>query len=200
MKHNRRHVFSNYAIGRLFFAVCLTFGFGMSHAATMPPRLTPKALYSELAHATWIANGNGPKVVYEFFDPNCPYCNLMFHIFLPRIAPNHLTVREVPVGYLTPTSMGKAAAILEAKDRLKAYMYNETHYSFITGGGLVPKAPNSQTRNELDHNLKLVEAAVGYPIVPVLVYQKTNGKVVVMNAGVPTAVELTKIFPTIKGQ
>lgn len=200
MKNNRCHVFSYGAIGRLFFTVCLVFSSGLSYAATQPPKLTPEVLYSKLAHATWIANGHGPKVIYEFFDPNCPYCNLLYHIFLPRIAPNHLTVREIPVGYLTPTSMGKAAAILEAKDRLGAYIYNQTHYSFITGGGLAPIAPNAQTRREIDHNLKLVEGAIGYPIVPVLVYRKNNGKVVVMNAGVPTAGALAKIFPTIKSQ
>ena len=200
MKNNRYPVLSYYAMVRLFLAVGLVLSSGLAYAATRPPRLAPKALYSQLAHAAWFANGHGSKIIYEFFDPNCPYCNLLYHILLPRIAPNHLTVREVPVGYLTPTSMGKAAALLEAKNHLRAYIYNETHYSFMTGGGLVPVVPNARTRQEIDHNLKLVEAAVGYPIVPVLVYQKNNGKIVVMNAGVPTAIELAKIFPTIKNQ
>jgi hypothetical protein len=65
--------------------------------------------------ATWIAEGNGPRLVYIFFDPNCPFCHKLYQEARPWVGRDGLQLRWIPVGILMPSSAGKAAAILEAK-------------------------------------------------------------------------------------
>ena len=66
--------------------------------------------------ARWIADGreSAPRTV--FTDPNCPYCNKLWADARPCVDAGKRQLRHVMVGILTPTSAGKAAALLGAKD------------------------------------------------------------------------------------
>ncbi len=157
------------------------------------------ALYRALAGATAITEGHGPRVVYDFFDPNCPYCHILYERLRGLIGPYHLTVREIPVGYLTPSSVGKAAALLEATHKRAALQAAQAHYSWKTGSSIAPRPPSPLVRQQLARNLKLDTQAAGFPLVPILVYQKTDGTIRIVNSGAPPVWALKQILASIKG-
>ncbi len=155
-------------------------------------------LYRALSGATGITEGHGPRVVYDLFDPNCPYCHILYERLRGLIKPYHLTIHEIPVAYLTPTSIGKAAALLEASDRRAALRAAQGHYSWKTGGSIAPRRPTTAVRRELAYNLKLDTRIVGFPLVPILIYQKTDGTIRIVNSGAPPTWALKQMLAGIK--
>lgn len=165
-------------------------------AAHLAERL---ALYRSLATAHAITEGHGTRVLYDFFDPNCPYCHMLYARLQALIGPYHLTLREIPVAYLTPSSTGKAAALLEAKNPRQALAKSQADYSWKTGSGITPIRPNAATKRILASNLSLDVRAAGFPLVPILVYQKTDGTIRIINSGAPPVWALKQIAASIKG-
>lgn len=157
------------------------------------------ALYRALRGATAITEGHGRRVVYDFFDPNCPYCHILYEHLQGLIKPYHLTLYEIPVGYLTPSSTGKAAALLEARDPRAALRAAEAHYSWKTGSSIAPRPVSPKVQKELAYNLKLDTRTVGFPLVPILVYQKTDGTIRIVNSGAPPRWALKQMLAGIKG-
>jgi len=74
--------------------------------------------WSKLESSHWIEDGKkgAPRTVYVFTDPNCPYCNKFWADARPWVDSGKVVLRHVMVGILTPTSAGKAAALLAHKD------------------------------------------------------------------------------------
>ena len=151
-------------------------------SAQNSPGAENNALLQRLSHAHWVAQGNGPRVLYMIFDPNCPYCHVVFDELQPLIKPMGVTVRYVPVGYLTESSPGKAAAMLEAKDPLAAITKNEREFNMKHFGGLAEILPNPATEKALEENLAILRAT-GQSIVPTLVYRSRQGKIVIIRGG-----------------
>ncbi len=158
------------ALGGLLFLMA-----GSAWASVSGPARA-EHLYAALQRTPWIAVGHGPKIVYEVFDPNCPYCHALFEELKPWVARGQLTIRAVPVGYLTPTSGEKAAAILMAKDPRKMLLRGEAHYSRHHGMEIPLAIPSGAARRQLRHNLDLVADGTGSKTVPVLVYKTPNGQ------------------------
>ncbi len=159
-------------------------------AVTVPAQNSPRAennalLLQSLSHAHWVAQGTGPHVLYMIFDPNCPYCHVLFDELQPLIKPMGVTVRYVPVGYLTESSLGKAAAMLEAKDPLAAITKNEREFNMEHYGGLQEILPSSATEKALEKNLAILHAT-GQSIVPTLIYRSRQGKTVIIRGGLDT--------------
>ncbi|HWI83718.1 thiol:disulfide interchange protein DsbG [Ramlibacter sp.] len=75
-------------------------------------------VWKELERSHWIGDGkaDAPRVVYVFTDPNCPYCNKFWADARPWVDSGKVVLRHIMVGILTPTSAGKAAALLASKD------------------------------------------------------------------------------------
>ena len=83
----------------------------------------------------------------------------------------------VPIGYLVTTSAAKAASILMAKSPRQMLLRGENHFAFRQGMQIPITIPRRAVREALRHNLHLVVAAVGYAVVPVLVYhERTDGR------------------------
>lgn len=74
--------------------------------------------WARVEGSDWIADGSAkaPRVVYVVTDPNCPYCNKLWADARPWVDSGKLQLRHIMVGILTPTSEGKAAALLADKD------------------------------------------------------------------------------------
>lgn len=74
--------------------------------------------WARVERSDWIADGSdkAPRVVYVVTDPNCPYCNKLWADARPWVDSGKLQLRHIIVGILTPTSQGKAAALLADKD------------------------------------------------------------------------------------
>jgi thiol:disulfide interchange protein DsbG len=135
-------------------------------------------LLGKMGQATSISEGNGPHLIYVFFDPNCPYCHKLYEELRPYVKTGGLEVRWVPVGILTRTSLGKAAAILEAKSPIQAFYKNEDDWNFgdTPNGGIEPlPKPAESAVFKLNANAALLNEA-GISGVPVTVFRGDDGK------------------------
>lgn len=145
----------------------------------------------------WVAQGQGRHLIYIFFDPNCPYCHRLYTDVQPLIKPYDLQLRWIPVGILTATSQGKAAAILDAKDPAKALDYNETHYNMSShSGGIAEDIPSAKTVARLHANAALLQRT-GMSVVPTMVFRAKNGEAILVQ-GAPPPKDLKKILDTVR--
>jgi thiol:disulfide interchange protein DsbG len=158
------------------------------------PKRDLAPLYDKLEKSAFISEGTqgAPKsVIYVFFDPNCPFCHFAWKALQPYEAVG-LQVRWIPVAYLMETSTGKAAAILQAGDKLAAFRDNEMNYSLANhSGGIKPAKPTAATNKLLQSNSELMHA-FGITGTPALVWKDAAGKVQ-MKGGLPRLHELPAI-------
>ncbi|PKY11982.1 thiol:disulfide interchange protein [Acidithiobacillus marinus] len=141
--------------------------------------------WQALAHTRYIQEGSKGPIVYDFYDPNCPYCHEIYTWLQNPIDSQQIRVRFITVGFLSPSSPGKAAAILAASDPLAALKLNENNFGTEDGpnGGISPAsdAVQNKMRSALDFNASLLinkEAEVlgiQGASVPFLVF-RTGGK------------------------
>lgn len=129
-------------------------------------------------------------MVYVFTDPNCPYCNKFWSDARPWVKAGKVQLRHVVVGILGPTSPGKAAALLSAKDPSSALSQNELRQ---TVGGLKPLNPiPANIRAQLDANYRLLER-LGSSATPAIFYKGAQGRLQRMQ-GAPPANKLTEVL------
>ncbi len=165
-------------------------GCGAVQAAEPPPASShPHRFWQALSHTRYIAEGHKGPVAYLFMDPDCPYCHQLFDLLQKPVAEGRVRLRAVVVGFLTPRSPGKAAAILGAAHPLKALQYNEAHFRFQHGrpdGGIAPASPAAvqKLRGTLARNYAFLSGkesllpqlglGPGVTSVPLLVYRKED--------------------------
>ena len=152
------------------------------------------ANFARLQRADAVVEGaKDPKfVLYVLFDANCLYCHLTWKAVQPYEKVG-LQVRWVPVAYQQPSSAGRAAAIMQARDRVAAMRINETGYDAKRfDGGIAPAhAVPSRLEREFARNTELMKA-FGAPGTPVVAWKDANGTVHV-KVGVPRLSELPGI-------
>lgn len=178
-RSQRNRIFS---IGLAIFVASLASGISTTAQATTlaeaassfaPKRTAATAaqIWQRLNHARWFTQGSGPHIIYLLFDPNCPYCHLLINELQALLKPDALTIRYVPVGFLEPSSMGKAAAILEAKNPLQALWENEKGFTEKGHDGAIQEIlPSAATEKALKNNLSILEAT-GQKTVPTMLYR-----------------------------
>lgn len=154
--------------------------------------------WQQLEQSTWFAEGaEDPKtIVYIFSDPNCPYCHLMWLANQPYMDAG-LQVRHILVGFVTPSSVYKAAAILEADDPTAAFRLNEKNYRSDVpedqAGGIEPlKNPDPETLANIEANGKLM-FSLGIRGTPGIFYKDDNGEVHSIG-GLPSLSRLPEIY------
>jgi thiol:disulfide interchange protein DsbG len=146
-----------------------------------------KSAYAEVSSLSWFAEGSNKAShkVYIVIDPNCIFCHEEYDLVQPLIKAGKLQVRWVPVGFLKPTSKGKAAAILAAstnKKRVAMLMKDETSFNVQEEeGALTPLANNNSMVNaaafsKVEKNTsffnKYVSTFIG---TPVILYKNKEG-------------------------
>ncbi|HED19839.1 MAG TPA: thioredoxin [Gammaproteobacteria bacterium] len=194
---------------RIFYRTCLymvtliTPGLAIPAPATAVavdehPATVAEKMLAGIHQATWVQEGKGPHVVYIFFDPDCPYCHQIYVDTRDWIKRDAMEFRWIPVGVLTVTSPGKAAAILAAKDPLKAFYQNEEHFARGEGGGGIDEAlvMEDKTKKALDMNASLLRLS-GFDAVPTLLFRADNGEAVVIR-GAPPGDKLKQILGYVK--
>ena len=165
------------------------------------------AVWGQLEKSHWIADGRegAPRTVYVFTDPNCPYCNKLWADARPWVDAGKLQLRHVMVGILTPTSAGKAAALLGATDPVAALDAHERGHVASNAKTLASGRPKPlgdegvkplasvppALAAQLDANAKLM-ASYGLRATPALVWKDVRGGVQ-MRQGAPEA-DLAAIF------
>ena len=180
---------------RAWLRSLLAGGLALPLAEAAPAQSEPRAasLLAALAGATTIRQGDGSHSLYVFFDPNCPYCHHLYLELQPLVAGGGLQVHWVVLGMLTASSLPKAAAILQAPDRLKAFETNEHDYDFAAngqpGGGIEPaRTIEPATRRLLQRNLDIYRGQRLFGV-PVMAW-KTRGGQARMFIGVPSRSQL----------
>lgn len=173
--------------------------------AVRAPMSTGMWKQAEASH--WIADGQAkaPRTVYVFTDPNCPYCNKLWADARPWVDSGKVVLRHIMVGILTPTSAGKAAALLADKDPSAALLAYERGHSAentktLSSGrpkplgdkGIKPLASiPAAIQAKLEANEKLM-ADWGLQATPAVVWRDSAG-LVQMRTGVPDGA-LAEIF------
>ncbi|MBN6739637.1 thiol:disulfide interchange protein DsbG [Acidithiobacillus sp. MC6.1] len=152
-------------------------------AAELAPKVqanNPDSYAASLAKTTWFTIGKttAPKHLWFLFDPNCIFCHLTWEKLLPDIQDGHLLIRVVPVGFLKPSSAGKAAAILMAKDPAAAMAANEAGFNDATeeGGITVPKHIPARIAAEVSANTAWMQKN-GVGGTPFLLWKGPHGKI-----------------------
>lgn len=160
---------------------------------------------AEASH--WIADGQAkaPRTVYVFTDPNCPYCNKLWADARPWVDSGKVVLRHIMVGILTPTSAGKAAALLADKDPAAALLAYERGHSAenaktlssgrpkpLGDSGIKPLASiPAAIQAKLEANEKLM-AQWGLQATPAVIWRDSAG-LVQMRSGAPESA-LREIF------
>ena len=151
------------------------------------------SLFSTLEKTDAVIEGStSPKrILYVFFDANCWYCHLTWKA-LQAYEKAGLQVRWVPVAYQKESSTTKAAAIMQAKDRVAALRENETGYRAETyDGGIAPVKVSKLLTTQLDANFALMDR-FGVSGTPGLVWKDEKGGVRV-RTGMPRLSQLPSI-------
>lgn len=158
--------------------------------------------WSKLESSHWIEDGKkgAPRTVYVFTDPNCPYCNKFWADARPWVDGGKVVLRHVMVGILTPTSAGKAAALLADKDpagALTAYErgHMEQNGKSISAGRARPLGdaglkPLEQIPDDIQAKLAANErlmASLGLQATPAMVWRDANGTVQMRTGAPPSA-------------
>jgi thiol:disulfide interchange protein DsbG len=101
-------------------------------------------------------------------------------------------VRWVPVAYQKDSSFGRAAAIMQAEDRVAALRENETGYRVESyDGAIAPVAPGEALAAQLGANTRLMQR-FGAPGTPAMVWKDAAGKIRV-KIGMPRLAQLPAI-------
>lgn len=117
------------------------------------------------------ADGDAAKSkIYVFLDPNCIFCHLLWKALQPYEHAG-LQVRWIPIGFLKKDSAGKAAALLDSKEKSQSLYALENNFSEKDeSGGIEPeKIISPATQSELDENRKLF-SVMGFQGTPAVVY------------------------------
>lgn len=149
--------------------------------------------FAQLARTDAVTEGprDARRTLYVFFDANCFYCHLTWKALQPYEKAG-LQVRYVPVAYQQPSSAGRAAAIMQAPDRVAALRGNELRYDRAHfDGGIAPVKVPAALAAQFDANTGLMHE-FGAPGTPLLVWEDADGRIHVVNR-TPRLSELPQI-------
>lgn len=144
------------------------------------PKIDYSKFESRIVVAPAVVEGaTGAEVkstIYIFMDPNCIFCHLTWKALQPyeKIG---LQVHWIPMAFLKPSSLNKAAALLDSKDRpsLMAVLEKKFDTKLESGGidGEVTVSP--ATKAQLDGNMALFQQ-LGFNGTPTILYRDKSGK------------------------
>jgi thiol:disulfide interchange protein DsbG len=189
------------ADGKYLLAGALIDESGTNLTAQYAEKFIPKPEFDKLqvqldksAYIVSGAKGNAAKsTIYAFVDLNCGYCAMAYKALVAYEAVG-LQVRWVPVAFLRPDSLTKAAALLESSNPEAALKGHELAFGGKDGASIKPVATVSEAlAKKLDANGKLMRE-FGFNGTPGFVFKDKAGKVMTRN-GMPRMSDL----PTITG-
>jgi len=136
--------------------------------------------WNSIQKTTWIQQGDvkSPHKLYVIADPNCRFCHQLYDDLQTEINNGNVAVRWVLIGFLKPSSKGRALAILAADDPLKAMSINEKGFNDANEeGGIPPLAEASPSAQQaLDNNMNFM-IANRLTATPIILYKAQNGVV-----------------------
>ncbi len=133
-------------------------------------------IWSQLESSEWVLDGSpdAPRVIYTFTDPNCPFCNQLWHESRPWVDAGRVQLRHVMVGVIKQDSANKVATILSSKDPSARLAENER--SFRQGGVTAAATVPANIRSALEANHMLM-MELGFRGTPALVFRDEDGSI-----------------------
>ena len=123
------------------------------------------------------------RVVYVFFDAQCPHCAALWEAAKPLKSQARFV--WIPVGLLGDRSVSQGAAILNAADPVAAMEQNESSVREHTGGISAMGITEAQ-RDIVKKNTQLL-TAFGFAGVPTIVGKNAaSGELVTIDGALPT--------------
>jgi thiol:disulfide interchange protein DsbG len=199
---------------RRHLGACLLAASSLGLAATASAQgtdaSTSREVWAQLGQSRWIADGrdDAPRKVYVFTDPNCPFCAKFWADARTWVDAGKVQLRHVIVGILTPSSAGRAAALLAAPDPVAALATHEqahagpTQQALAAGGrprplgeaGVKPLfSVPAAVKAQLDANAMLM-TAYGLQATPAVVWLNDKGQAQARQ-GIPDSALSTVLGP-----
>src|SRR5690554_7757227 len=151
----------------------------------------------ELLEAShWVLDGSkdAAVIVYEFTDPNCPFCHKFWQAARPWVDAGKVQIRHVMVGIIRPDSPHKAASILAADNPSEAFA--RSHERYNRGGAEIANNIPRKAKEQVVENNALMKS-LGYFATPAIVYENKTGLFGVKQ-GLPQGDELIEIMGSPK--
>ncbi|MEY2340849.1 thioredoxin fold domain-containing protein [Acidithiobacillus sp. IBUN Pt1247-S3] len=178
---------------------------GSALATTSPlPKMSQPSYWSAIGHKlTYIQEGHKGPIIYDFFDPNCPYCHSMYEEEQSLVQTGKVTIRYVPVAYLLPSSQPEAAAILQTSHPLAAL----GHFEVLAGKSFAaPIGPNgpvglprvkasAHTIQALSMNMAVLQSTHSMGV-PAILYLRKDGQTALL-PGMVSRGELLTLLPNL---
>lgn len=137
---------------------------------------------ADASTGSFVQGKSGP-VVTAIVDLNCSHCNTFFAGAQPLVDSGKLRVRYVLAGFLTSSSVPKAAAVLGAKDKVAAMKKAEADFAKNGQGSPAPSfKPEHEATVKANNDLL---AATGEPSTPYLLYCEKGSQQVHGEPGAP---------------
>ena len=152
-----------------------------------PAAGTPVSVEAVAAEAKGFNVGStmSTRVVYVFFDPQCPHCAALWEAARP-LRPQARFV-WIPVSLLNAKSAPQGAAIMNAADPVAAMDQHEQSLRAQQGGIAAMNVPDAQ-KEVVQRNTEVFNR-FGFGSVPTVVAKHAqSGQVVTVEGSVPTAV------------
>ncbi len=169
------------------------------------PKMAQSGYWRDIGQRlTYIQEGHKGPVIYDFFDPNCPYCHGMYDEEQPPIQAGKLTVRYVPVAYLMPSSTPEAAALLQAPHRVSTLHHFEALAAKSFAAPMGPHGPAGlpqtralpQTIHDLKVNMAVLQSTHSMGV-PAILFERKNGSTGLMS-GMVSRGELLTLLSSLK--
>lgn len=133
-----------------------------------------QSLWDRAEKRRWVQEGKSGKVIYVFFDANCPYCHRLWTTLRASVQAGKIQVRWLPVAILKDTSKGLGAAVYSSTDAGDAM-------AKLANRQLQPIAVSDRDNREMALNLLLLRDT-GYTGVPALLFKRGNKIVSMMGS------------------
>jgi thiol:disulfide interchange protein DsbG len=151
------------------------------------------------AHLYLWGKADAAKELWVLVDPDCIFCHKLYVDLAPLVASGRVKVHVIQAGFLKPDALGKAAAILGAKNPAAALVEDEGQFDVATEeGGIKPDLTNGQAIGWAKQNNEWMQSH-GIGGTPYVMYRDLHGKVGVV-AGYPSDINalLTQVGSAAK--
>lgn len=159
-------------------------GIQVAGSAKVMTQAQLQALWARAEKLRWVQEGKSGKIVYVFFDANCPYCHRLWSTLRNWVQSGKAQVRWLPVAILKDTSKGLGAAIYSSSNPGDAM-------DKMVNRQLQPIHANDRDSRNMAQNLLLLRDT-GYTGVPAMMFKR--GDKVVSMMGSPDEKELTALL------
>lgn len=169
------------------------------------PKQAQQAQGTIATHTHYFTQGknSAPHKMYVFFDPNCSACHMLIDTLQPEIQAGKVQVRFVPIGFLKPSSVGRAAHILSAggdQGSVNLMLADEHGFNMQQEeGALAPLKETATTKKWFDQVRSNTDYFIkqGFYATPTMLYNTPKGTAGVRMGAIPPGAAMDKFLSEV---